>query len=30
MEAKAGDGFAALDLAAKDALWDAAKADERQ
>ena len=27
MEALAGGGFAALDLAAKDALWDAVKAD---
>ncbi len=29
MEAQAGDGFAGLDLAAKEALWDAAKAAER-
>ncbi len=29
MEAYAGPAFASLDLAAKEALWDAAKADER-
>ena len=30
MEAAAGDAFAAIDLAAKEALWDAAKAAERR
>ncbi|MGL4542873.1 MAG: nucleoside triphosphate pyrophosphohydrolase [Polymorphobacter sp.] len=29
MEARAGESFAGLDLAAKEALWDAAKRDER-
>ena len=29
MEATAGDAFAGMNLAAKEALWDAAKAAER-